>query len=108
MNKEARWSLILVVALISCGEQGVSVNSSQSEEVESGLRLEGEDHFAALCGSLRLVVIMPKRIGHLPMINWCFKPTTQAGGRVVIKSLFCNWMTISRHPLRRHHKFPMA
>ncbi len=48
MNKEARWSLILVVALISCGEQGVSVNSSQPEEVESGLRLEGEDHFAAL------------------------------------------------------------
>ena len=48
MNKEARWSLILVVALISCGEQGVSVNSSQPEEVEPGLRLEGEGHFAAL------------------------------------------------------------
>ena len=48
MNKEARWSLILVFALISCGEQGVSINSSQPEEVEPGLRLEGEDHFAAL------------------------------------------------------------
>jgi len=48
MNKEARWSVILIVALLSCGEQGESVDSPQPAEVESGLRLDGEDHFSAM------------------------------------------------------------
>ena len=48
MNKEARWSLILMVALISCGESEKSEDSVQPEGVESGLRLDGEDHFTAL------------------------------------------------------------